>query len=81
MAKHYSFTSEGVRTFLDDILGDVMDALNETGTYEGDINITIGARTISVPMVAEAYEAIERALLDSVDIWETEYKKEEKENA
>lgn len=82
MTKRYSFTSEGVRFFLDDIVGDVMDSLHETGTYDGDIYITVGGRKLALPMIPESYEAIERALLDSVDIWETEYNyKEEKENA
>ena len=73
MPKHYGFTSEGVRMFLDDVIGDVMDSLHETGAYDGEITITIGSRQISVPMVAETYEAMDRALLDSVDIWESEY--------
>ena len=74
MKATYQFSSEGVRSFLDDIIGDVMDSLNETGTYDGDIYITVGSRTIAVPMIPESYEAIERALHDAADIWETEYK-------
>ena len=81
MTKQYAFTSEGVQLFLDNIIGDVMDSLHETGCYDGDIYITVGARKIVVPMVAETYEAIERALHDAVGIWETEYTREEKENA
>ena len=73
MTKHYSFTSEGVRTFLDDIVGDVMEAIHETGTYEDQLSITVGSRTIQLPMVAETYEAIEGALHDAVSIWESEY--------
>lgn len=74
MKANYQFSSEGVRSFLDDIIGDVMDSLNETGTYDGDIYITVGSRTIAVPMIPESYEAIERALHDAAGIWETEYK-------
>lgn len=74
MKATHNFTSEGVRSFLDDIIGDVMDSLHETGTYDGDIYITVGGRTIAVPMIPESYEAIERALHDAADIWETEYK-------
>ena len=66
--KRYNFTGEGVRTFLDDILGDVMEALHETGTYEDKVIITVGGRTIAVPMVSETYEAIEQALSDAVAI-------------
>lgn len=78
MTKHYSFTREDVRTYLDDILGDIMESIHETGTFSNDLYITVGSRTIAVPMVAETYEAMDRALLDSVDIWETEYKEGEK---
>ena len=74
MAKQYNFSNEGVRTFLDDIIGDVMGSLHETGAYDGEIYITVGSRTIAVPMIPESYEAIERALHDAADIWETEYK-------
>ena len=82
MKTQYSFTSEGVRTFLDDVIGDVMDGIHETGTYESDAYITIGARTIALPMIAETYEAIEEALHDAINIWESEYlTEEEKENA
>ncbi len=81
MAKQYNFSNEGVRAFLDDVIGDVMDAIHETGTYEDRLYITVGSRTITVPMVAETYEAIERALHDAVTIWESEYMEEEKDNA
>lgn len=82
MQANYSFTSEGVRSFLDDVIGDVMDAIHETGTYEGDAYLTIGSRTIALPMIAETYEAIDEALHDAIDIWESEYlTEEEKENA
>ena len=74
MKATYQFSSEGVRSFLDDIIGDVMDSLHETGSYDGGIYITVGSRTIAVPMIPESYEAIERALHDAADIWETEYK-------
>ena len=73
MTKQYSFTSEGVRAFLDDGVGDGMDAMHETGTYEDRLHITVGSRTITVPLVAETYEAIEGALHDAVSIWESEY--------
>lgn len=78
MTIQYGFTSEGVRTFLDDIVGDVMEAMHETGCYEDKVHITVGNRTIAVPMVSETYEAIEGALHDAVSIWETEYEREEK---
>ena len=78
MKANYSFTSEGVRSFLDDVIGDVMDAIHETGTYESDAYITIGSRTIALPMLAETYEAIDEALHDAIDIWESEYMEEEK---
>ena len=82
METQYKFTREGVRTFLDDVIGDVMDSIHETGTYNSDVYITIGSRTIALPMIAETYEAIEGALHDAVDIWESEYlTEEEKENA
>ena len=81
MTKHYSFTSEGVRTFLDDIVGDVMEAIHETGTCEDQLHITIGSRTIVAPMVSETYEALDTALHDAIDIWKTEYEQEEKDNA
>ena len=74
MRATHQFTPEGVRAFLDDIFGDVMDALHETGTYEGDIYITVGSRTIALPMIPETYEALEHALHDTAEIWETEYK-------
>lgn len=80
MTKHYSFTREGVRTYLDDILEDIMESIHETGTFSNDLYITVGSRTIAIPMVAETYEAIDGALLDSVDIWETEYKEGENDN-
>ena len=79
MPKQYSFTSEGVRTFLDDVIGDVMDAMHETGTYEDRLTITVGSRSITVPLVSETYEAIDGALHDAVTIWESEYEGE-KEN-
>ena len=79
MTKQYGFTSEGVQTFLDDVIGDVMEAIHETGTYEDRLYITVGARTIVVPMVSETYEALDGALHDAVTIWESEYM-EEKEN-
>ena len=79
MTKQYGFTSEGVQAFLDDVIGDVMEALHETGTYDGDIYITVGGRTIAVPMIPESYEALDGALHDTAEIWETEYNyKEEK---
>ena len=81
MTKQYGFTSEGVRLFLDDIIGDVMEAMHETGCYEDKVHITVGSRTITIPMVSETYEAIDTALHDAVDIWETEYETEEKDNA
>ncbi len=81
MPKQYGFTSEGVQAFLDDIIGDVMEAIHETGTYEDRLTITAGSRTITIPMVAETYEAIELALHDAVTIWESEYMEEEKDNA
>ena len=81
MTKQYSFTGEGVRSFLDDVIGDVMEALHETGAYEGKVQITIGSRTITVSMVSETYEAIENALHDAVTIWEEEYTIGGKENA
>lgn len=81
MAKQYSFTSEGVRTFLDDIVGDVLEAIHETGTFEDRLYITVGSRTITLPMVAETYEAIEEALHEAVTIWEEEYIKEDNEHA
>ena len=81
MTKQYGFTSEGVRTFCDDIIGDVMEALDETGAYEDAIYITVGSRTITVPMVAEAYESVENMLRDSVAIWEEEYTIGGKDNA
>ena len=74
MKATHQFPPEGVRAFLDDVFGDVMDALNETGTYEGDIYITVGSRTITLPMIPETYEALEHALHDTAEIWETEYK-------
>ena len=80
MAKQYSFTGEGVRTFLDDVVGDVMEAIHETGTYEDRLYITVGSRTITLPMLAETYEAIEEALHDAVAIWEEEYIKEDSEH-
>ena len=73
MTKQYGFTSEGVQTFLDDVIGDVMEAIHETGTYEDRLYITVGARTIVVPMVSETYEALDGALHDAVNIWEREY--------
>ena len=76
MTKQYGFTSEGVQAFLDDILGDVMEAIHETGTYEDSLYITVGSRTIAVPMVSETYEAIDGALHDAVSIWESEYEGE-----
>ena len=78
MTKQYGFTSEGVQAFLDDVIGDVMEAIHETGTYEDRLYITVGSRTIVVPMVSETYEALDGALHDAVDIWETEYEREEK---
>ena len=81
MTKQYNFTSEGVRAFLDDVIGDVMEAMHETGTYEDRLTITAGSRTITIPLVAETYEAIELALHDAVTIWESEYMEEEKDNA
>ena len=78
MTKQYSFTSEGVQAFLDDIVGDVMEAMHETGTYEDQLYITVGSRTITAPMVTETYEALDTALHDAVCIWETEYEEEEK---
>ena len=80
MAKQYGFTSEGVQAFLDDVIGDVMDAIHETGTYEDRLYITVGARTIVVPMVSETYEALDGALHDAVTIWESEYIKEDSEH-
>ena len=81
MKTQYKFTREGVRTFLDDVIGDVMDSIHETGTYDSDAYITIGSRTIALPMIAETYEAIDEALHDAIDIWESEYKEEENDNA
>ena len=78
MTKQYGFTSEGVQAFLDDIIGDVMEAIHETGTYENQLYITVGSRTITVPVVSETYEALDGALHDAVCIWETEYEREEK---
>ena len=80
MTKQYGFTSEGVQAFLDDVIGDVMDALHETGCYEDRLNITVGSRSITLPMVSETYEALDRALHNAVTIWESEYMEEEKEN-
>lgn len=80
MTIQYGFTSEGVQAFLDDIVGDVMEAMHETGTYEDTLSITVGNRTIAVPMVSETYEAIDGALHDAVSIWETEYSEGEKNN-
>ena len=80
MTKQYSFTGEGVRTFLDDVVGDVMEAIHETGTYEDRLTITVGSRTITLPMIAETYEAIEEALHEAVTIWEEEYIREGNEN-
>ena len=74
MKATHQFTPTGARAFLDDVFGDVMDALHETGSYEGDIYITIGSRTIVLPMIPETYEALEHALHDTAEIWETEYK-------
>ena len=79
MPKQYGFTGEGVQAFLDDIVGDVMEAIHETGTYEDQLYITVGSRTIAVPMVSETYEALDTALHDAVCIWETEYSEGEKE--
>ena len=76
MTKQYGFTSEGVQAFLDDVIGDVMDALHETGTYEDQLYITVGSRTITIPMVSETYEALDGALHDAVNIWESEYEGE-----
>ena len=76
MTKQYGFTSEGVQAFLDDVIGDVMDAIHETGTYEDQLYITVGSRTITVPMVSETYEALDGALHDAVNIWESEYEGE-----
>lgn len=73
MTKHYDFTNEGVRSFLDDIVGDVIEAIHETGTYEDMLYLTVGNRTIAVPMISEVYEAIDTALHDAADIWESEY--------
>ena len=81
MTKQYGFTSEGVQAFLDDIVGDVVEAIHETGTYEDKLYITVGSRTIAVPMLSETYEAIDEALHDALCIWETEYEMEEKDNA
>ena len=80
MPKQYSFTNEGVRAFLDDVIGDVMDAMHETGTYEDRLTITVGSRSITVPLVSETYEAIDGALHDAVTIWESEYMEEEQEH-
>ena len=76
MTKQYGFTGEGVQAFLDDILGDVMEAIHETGTYEDQLYITVGSRT----MVSETYEALDTALHDALTIWNTEYEWEEKNN-
>ena len=76
MTKQYGFTSEGVRAFLDDVIGDVMEAIHETGTHEDRLYITVGARTIVVPMVSETYEALDGVLHDAVNIWESEYEGE-----
>lgn len=78
MTKQYGFTSEGVQAFLDDIVGDVMEAMHETGCYEDKVHITVGSRTITIPMVSETYEAIDTALHDALTIWNTEYEREEK---
>lgn len=73
MTAHYRFTSEGIEAFTDDIIGDVMEAMHETGTYNDKLQITVGSRTIIIPMVSETYEALESMLHDAVTIWEEEY--------
>ena len=79
MPKQYSFTSEGIEAFADDVIGDVMDAIHETGTYNDKLQITVGSRTIIIPMVSETYEALASMLHNAVTIWESEYEGE-KEN-
>ena len=71
--KQYKFTGDGVRTFLDDVVGDVMESIHENGGYNGNVTITIGNRSITVPLLSETYEALDRALCESVEIWESEY--------
>ena len=77
MTKLYGFTREGVQAFLDDVMNDVMEAMHETGTYEDRLYITVGSRTITIPMVSEIYEVIDGALHDALNTWETEYDYEE----
>ena len=77
MTKQYGFTREGVQAFLDDVMDDVMDAIHETGTYEDRLHITVGSRTITIPLISEAYEVIDGALHNVLCTWETEYNYEE----
>lgn len=64
----YAPTKEGLSSFLDDVLTDVLD----NGIYD-DIEINIGSRNISVMIAPETFELLEIMLKESLEIIEEEY--------
>jgi len=66
--KKYALTKEGLSSFLDDVLTDVLD----NGIYN-DIEINIGSRNISVMIAPETFELLEIMLKKSLEIIEEEY--------
>lgn len=66
----YKFTKEGTKLFIEDVANDIFSELdsNNADMDRLEFTITIGNRTISVPMFADSF--------DRFDIWLTEAERE-----
>lgn len=75
MTIKYPFNKEGIENFLDDSLEDIHEALaseNPDDINDHDVYITIGSRTVRIPIYAEVYEELSDFLNNTIKIMEDE---------
>lgn len=55
----YAFTKTGSKAFCDDVVSDFFEAMdNDEDLRAYDIHVTVGKRTIEIPMFADVYEGL-----------------------
>lgn len=55
----YSFTKAGSKAFCDDVVGEFFEAMDKDEDLRAyNIHVTVGKRTIEIPMLADIYEGL-----------------------